>query len=62
MSAKLNSKSITMRATRKVAQLVDSTWAAVASTVGQGVFLIRRCQGQQPGQCPFLCCEVTRQR
>jgi len=61
MSGKIDAQSITMRATRKVARLVDSTWDAVAHTVDRGVLLIRRRQGRQADPCPFLRYEVARQ-
>jgi len=60
MRNKPEQRNMTMRATRKVAQLVDSTWDAVANTVDKGVLLIRRRQGQRAEQCPFLCYELIR--
>ena len=57
--AQTSVQSVTILAIRKVARLLDNTWDAMATTVSQGQFLIRRRPHQRPDQCPFLCFEST---
>ena len=50
-------QSVTLMATRKVAQLMNSTWDAVVTSVGKETFRIRRRKDRLSSQCPLRCYE-----
>ena len=51
-------RSVTIIATRKIAQLMDSTWDAVVTSVGREICFIRRRKERLSSQCPLLCYEA----
>ena len=58
-NAVMEVRRMTVRATQKVAQLVDSTWDAMVVAVGKGKFLFRRRKDHLAGHCPLLRFEIA---